>query len=74
MLCLLGYNSLNEFTPQTNLLFFFALDKRMPAYFRLLPSSVRDISSFVPLIKKSGVKNVVLIGERDSKGRIPCPL
>lgn len=60
----LGYNSLNEFTPQINLLFFFALDKRMPAYFRLIPGSVRDVSSLVLSIRESGVKNAVLIGDK----------
>ena len=60
----LGYNSSNEFTPQINLLFFFALDKCMPAYFRMLPGSVRDVSFLALSIKESGVKNAVLIGDR----------
>jgi transposase len=60
----LGYNSKKEFSPQVNMVFLFSLDHHMPAYFRMVPGSIRDVSSFVLTVKESGVKNVVLIGDK----------
>lgn len=60
----LGYNSKEEFIPQVNLVFIFSLDNRSPAYFRMIPGSVRDVSSLVLTVKESGVRNVVLIGDK----------
>jgi len=60
----LGYNSKEEFLPQVNLIFIFSLDNHSPAYFRMIPGSVRDVSSLVLTVKESGVRNVVLIGDK----------
>jgi len=60
----LGYNSKEEFLPQVNLIFIFSLDDHSPAYFRMIPGSVRDVSSLVLTVKESGAKNVVLIGDK----------
>lgn len=60
----LGYNSKEEFLPQVNLIFIFSLDKHSPAYFRMIPGSVRDVSSLILTVQESGVKDVVLIGDK----------
>lgn len=60
----LGYNSKEEFIPQVNLVFIFSIDKHSPAYFRLIPGSVRDVSSLLLTAQESGVKNAVLIGDK----------
>jgi len=60
----MGYNSKKEFSPQVNMVFLFSLDHHMPAYFRMVPGSIRDVSSFLLTVKESGVKNVVLIGDK----------
>jgi transposase len=60
----LGYNSEEEFIPQVNLVFIFSLDNHSPAYFRMIPGSVRDVSSLLLTVKESEVENVVLIGDK----------
>lgn len=59
-----GYNSKGEFLPQVHMVFLFSLDRHMPSYFRMVPGSVRDVSSLVLTVKESGVKNAVLIGDK----------
>ena len=59
-----GYNSKRDFTSQIHLAFLFSLDEHMPAFFRLLPGSLRDVSSLVLTVKEAGVKNAVLIGDK----------
>lgn len=60
----LGFNSKREFFPQVHLILLFSLDKHMPIYFRIVPGSIRDVSSFVLTVKEAGVKNAVLIGDK----------
>lgn len=60
----LGHNSADEFIPQVNLVFIFSLDNRSPAYFRMIPGSIRDVSSLILTVQESGIKNVVLIGDK----------
>ncbi len=59
-----GYNSKREFLPQVHMIFLFSLDTRMPSYFRMVPGSIRDVSSLVLTVKEAGVQNVVLIGDK----------
>ena len=59
-----GYNSKREFLPQIHMAFLFSLDKHMPAYFRMLPGSIRDISSLVLTVKEAGIQNAALIGDK----------
>lgn len=59
-----GYNSKRDFSSQIHLAFLFSLDEHMPAFFRLLPGSLRDVSSLVLTVKEAGVKNAVLIGDK----------
>ena len=59
-----GFNSKRDFTSQIHLAFLFSLDEHMPAFFRMLPGSLRDVSSLVLTVKEAGVKNAVLIGDK----------
>ena len=59
-----GYNSKKEFDPQIHMNFIFSIDHQMPAYFRIVPGSVQDVSSLVLTVRESGVENVVLIGDK----------
>jgi len=59
-----GHNSKQEFLPQIHLAFLFSLDRHMPAYFRMIPGSVQDVSSLVLTVKEAGIENAVLIGDK----------
>jgi len=59
-----GYNSELDFTPQVNFLFIFSVDKKLPLFYRILPGNVRDISSLKSTIEESGIKDVVIIGDK----------
>lgn len=59
-----GYNSKRDFLPQIHLIFLFSLDKHMPAYFRIVPGSIRDVSSLILTVKEANVTNTVLIGDK----------
>lgn len=59
-----GYNSQFDFTPQVNLLFIFSFDQKIPLFYRVLPGSVRDVSSLKATICESGIKDVIVIGDK----------
>lgn len=68
----LGHNSKSEYVPQARLLLLYSLDRRMPAYFRLLVGSVADVSSVRLTMEEAGIKDAVLIGDKGfhSEGNI----
>ena len=59
-----GYNSDLDFSPQVNLLFMFSTDKSLPLFYRILPGSVRDVSSLKVTIKESGIKDIIIIADK----------
>ncbi|MEW6095757.1 MAG: transposase [bacterium] len=59
-----GYNSQFDFTPQLNLLFIFSFDQKIPLFYRMLPGNVRDVSSLKATIQESGIKEVIVIGDK----------
>lgn len=59
-----GYNSALNFEPQVNLLYIFGTDTRMPVYYRLLPGNIRDVTAMQHSIEESGLKNVILVGDK----------
>ena len=59
-----GYNTKKEFLPQIHINFLFSLDTYMPSYFRIVPGSIRDVSSLTLTVKEAGVKNTVLITDK----------
>jgi len=59
-----GYNSKREFLPQIHMIFLFSLDNHMPAYFRIVPGSIRDVSTLKTTVQEAKIKNVVVIGDK----------
>jgi len=59
-----GFNSKRDFSPQIHMIFLFSLDDHMPSYFRMVPGSVRDVSSLVLTVREAGVKSAVLVGDK----------
>ena len=60
----IGYNSKRIFTPQISLLYAFAKDKGEPAYYRILPGNIRDVSAFGIAVKESGINNAVVVADK----------
>lgn len=60
----LGRNSEGNYTPQINLFLLFSLDRMQPMFYRVLPGSVRDVSSLLLSIEESGVKDITVIGDK----------
>jgi len=60
----LGHNSEKEYAPQINLSLIFSLDKHHPSFFRIVPGSIRDISTFLLTVKESGIKKAIIIGDK----------
>lgn len=60
----LGRNADQDYTPQINLFLLFSLDRMQPMFYRLLPGSIRDVSSLLLSIEESGVKDIIIIGDK----------
>ncbi len=60
----LGRNTDQDYTPQINLFLLFSLDRMQPMFYRLLPGSIRDVSSLLLSIEESGVKDIIIIGDK----------
>jgi hypothetical protein len=60
----IGYNSHRIFEPQINLLYAFEYNTRMPAYYRIIPGNIRDISAFKLSLLESNLKNMVVIADK----------
>jgi len=61
---MLGHNKDTVYLPQVNLLLIYSLDRLQPVYFRLLPGSVRDVSSLIKTVNETLVEEIVLIGDK----------
>lgn len=59
-----GYNSENEFDPQINLFYMFAVDIKMPVFYRLFPGNIHGIKALKICLKESGVKKALVIGDK----------
>jgi len=59
-----GYNSKKVFDPQVRLMLIHSLDNHMPAYFRILPGSLTDVSAISLTVKETGIKNSVVVGDK----------
>ena len=61
---MLGHNHKNAFVPQINMVLIFCLDKMQPGFFRMVPGSIRDVSTLVNTIKELDLDNIILIGDK----------
>jgi hypothetical protein len=60
----LGHNHEKDYTPQVNLTLIFSLDKTRPAFYRMVPGSIRDVSVIPATLLEAGIKKAVLIGDK----------
>lgn len=60
----IGHNSQDQFHDQLNLLLIFSHDRMKPVYFRLLPGSIRDVSSIKATIAEGNISNAVFVGDK----------
>ena len=60
-----GYNSKKEYHKQLNILLAFSLDKKEPAYIKILPGSIRDVSTIKCLMEEmpEAYKDISLVVE-----------
>jgi transposase len=61
---MLGHNHKDEYRPQINLALVFSLDKTQPGFFRMIPGSIRDVSTVVATIQELDLKEIVFIGDK----------
>lgn len=59
-----GYNSDFEFSPQVNLLFIFSQDKKIPLFYRILPGSIRDVSTMAKTLEEAGITVASIIADK----------
>ncbi len=59
-----GVNKNHLQIPQINLVLLFSSDLKVPTYVRLLPGSVRDVSTIKNTIELADINNVVFIADR----------
>ncbi len=60
----LGRNSQQEYSPQINLFLLFSIDRMRPIFYRLVPGSIRDVSSLLLSMEESSVKDIILVGDK----------
>jgi transposase len=59
-----GYNSHHVFDPQINLLYAFVAQSKMPAYYRIIPGNVREVSAFKLSISEADLYDAIVIGDK----------
>ena len=60
----LGHNSEGEYLPQVNLVLLLSLVKKTPSFFRLVPGSIRDVSTVVASVREAQLSNALVIGDK----------
>ena len=60
----IGHNSQDQYHQQLNMLLIFSHDRMKPVYFRLLPGSIRDVSSIKATIAEGDIKNALFVGDK----------
>lgn len=60
----MGHNSHDQFHHQLNMLLIFSHDRMKPVYFRLLPGSIKDVSSLKATIKEGNISNALFVGDK----------
>lgn len=60
----LGYNSHRQYDPQINLLYAFSSEKNTPAYYRVVPGNIRDVTAFSQTVSESGITDMTVIADK----------
>lgn len=59
-----GYNGHRERNPQINLLYAFSRDAMQPAYYRVVPGNIREVSAIELSLKETGLENAVVVADK----------
>jgi transposase len=59
-----GYNSNMDFEPQISTMYLFSVASKMPVFYRINPGNIKEVKAFGLTLKESGVKDVILIGDK----------
>jgi len=60
----LGHNGQGQYLPQVNLVLLHSLEKKTPSFFRLVPGSIRDVSTVVASVKEAQLSAALVIGDK----------
>jgi len=60
----LGYNAHREYEPQINLLYAFASESKTPAYYRIVPGNVNDVSAFKLSLAETKLSNAIVVADK----------
>lgn len=59
-----GYNSKGNHTPQVSLLYLFAAQAQLPAFYRMTPGNVKEVSAMSLTLQESEVQKAVLVADK----------
>ena len=59
-----GYNSAGKNKPQLKLLYMFSSEQQSPAYYRLVPGSIAEVSALRFSVEESGLERVIIIADK----------
>jgi hypothetical protein len=59
-----GYNAQGSHDPQVSLLYLFDADAQMPAFYRIVPGNIKEVTAMEITIKESKVQNVVIVADK----------
>jgi transposase len=60
----IGYNSKGSHDPQVSLLYLFAADAQMPAFYRIVPGNIKEVSAMALTIEECQVQDVVVVADK----------
>jgi len=60
----IGYKRQTGFNPQVNLLYAFALENRMPVYYRILPGNIKDVTALKLTMEESQLRDVIIVADK----------
>jgi transposase len=61
----IGYNNKRSYDPQVNLLYAFSTRPDVtPAYYRVLPGNICDVSAFSKSVEEAGLQDALIIGDK----------
>ena len=60
----LGHNGEGQYLPQVNIVLLLSLEKKTPSFFRLVPGSIRDVSTVVTSVREAGLLGALVIGDK----------
>lgn len=59
-----GYNSKGSHDPQVSLLYLFAADAQMPAFYRIVPGNINEVTAMTLTIEESQTTDAVIVADK----------